>query len=461
MKQFPPDKIRNIAIIGSGATGKTSLSEALLFKTGVTSRQGTITDGNTISDYDPEEIKRGISIHSSLLPFVWKDHKINLIDTPGYIDFVGEAISSMRVVDGLIIVVDAVSGHGVALENLWKIADKYNLPRIIVINKLDKSQADFDKTIENLRKKFSKEIVPVQIPIGIGSEFAGVHDLLKPDAPAELSDMVSKYKEMLIEGVADIDDTILTEYLENKEITEDELRETIIKAIEKDIIFPVFCTSTTKNIGIEELLEDIVTWMPPANDKEVTAKNSKDEDITIKQDQKEPFSAYVFKTVTEPHIGSLTYIRVYSGTIKPSSSVHNATKGKDERIGQITTMRGKTREDIPMLSAGDIAVLPKLKITGTGDTLCDKSRVVVFDLAEYPEPVLSFSVKPKSKADQEKMALGLGSFIHEDPTFKMNYNAETKEMVIAGMGDVHLEVILKRIKQRQSIEILIGEPRIP
>lgn len=457
MKEYSPDKIRNVGVIGSGTTGKTSLSEALLFKSGTINRQGKTTEGNTTSDYDPEEIKRGISIHSTLLPLEWKEHKINLIDTPGFIDFVGDAISTMRVVDSLIIVVDAVTGHGTALENLWKLADKFDLPRIIVINKIDKSQADFDKIIENLRKKFSREVVPVQIPIGSEANFSGLHSLLKHEVPDNLKDIAAKYKEMLIEGVAEIDDTILTEYLENKEITEEELKEHLITALDHDKIFPVFCMSSTKNIGAEELLDAIVSWMPPANEKEIAAKNG----VKVKPDAKEPFSAYVFKTVSEAHIGNLTYVRVYSGTIKPSSPVLNSSKGKDERIGQIISMRGKTKVDLPLLSAGDIAVLPKLKITTTGDTLCDKSKSVIFEPAEFPEPVMSFAVKPKSKADQEKMGLGLSNFTHEDPTFKMNYNAETKETVISGMGDVHLAVILKRIKERHGIELEIGEPRIP
>ncbi|MEA3494236.1 MAG: elongation factor G [Candidatus Margulisiibacteriota bacterium] len=460
MKQYSPDKIRNVGIIGSGTSGKTSLSEALLFKDGIINRPGNINEGNTTSDYGPEEIKRQISIHSSLLPFEWKNTKINLIDTPGYIDFVAEAISTIRVVDSLIIVVDAVSGPGASLQRLWKIADQYNVPRVIIINKLDKSQADFDKTLEALRKKYSKEIVPVQVPIGIGENFSGVHNLLRPEVPDNLKDDVLKYKEMMIEGVADIDDTILTEYLENKEITEKELRETIIKAIEKDIFFPVFCTSATKGIGIEEVLDEIIEWMPPSNDHDLAAKNDKDEDLMIRQDPKDPFSAYVFKSVSEPHIGNLTYIRVFSGSINPSSTVYNASKGREERIGQIITMRGKNRDEIPMLSAGDIAVLPKLKVTGAGDTLCDKNRKVIIPPAQYPEPVMSFAAKPKSKSDQEKMGLGLGHFTHEDPTFKMSYNAETKETVISGMGDVHLEVILKRLKERYNIEIEIGEPRI-
>ena len=461
MKEYPPEKIRNVAVIGSGAVGKTSLCEALLFKSNTIARQGSVNEGNTASDFDPEEIRRKISVYATLLPFIWKEHKINLIDTPGYIDFIGEPISAIRIVDGLIVVVDAVSGHGSSLENLWKLADKYLLPRIIVINKLDKSQASFDRTIENLRKKFGKAIVPVEIPIGSEANFSGIHDLLKPEAPAELAEAVSVYKEMLIEGLAEVDDTILTEFLENKEITEAELFETLKKAINADKIIPVFCASSSKDIGIEELLNEIIEWMPPANEREIEGKNNNGENIEIAPSEKEPFSAYVFKTVSEPHIGNLTYLRVYSGSIGSASAVYNASKGKEERIGQIISLRGKTREELPKLVAGDVAVIPKLKLTATGDTLCDKNKMVVFDPAVYPEPVLSFSVKPKNKADQEKMALGLGAFTHEDLTFKTQYHPETKETVISGMGDLHLDVILHRLKERFGIEIEIGEPRIP
>jgi len=461
MREYTPEKIRNVGVIGSGSTGKTSLCESLLFKSNTINRQGNIKDGNTASDYDPEEILRQVSIHSTLLPLEWKDHKINLIDTPGYIDFIGDTISTMRVVDSLIIVVDAVTGHGAALENLWKIADKYNIPRIIVINKMDKPQASFDEALTKLRKKFGPEIVPVQIPIGEETDFKGVHSLLKPNAPDELKDTVAQYKEMLIEGMAEIDDTILEEYLGNKEISEEELRDKLIQAIDADKVFPVFCISATKNIGIDDILNEIIEWMPPADEKPMPAKNQNNEEVLVKADKNEPFSAYVFKTISEPHVGNLTYIRVYSGTILPSSPVFNANEGKEERVGQIITMRGKIRVEEPSLSAGDIAVLPKLKITGTGDTLCDKKRLVKFTPAKYPEPVMSFAVKPKSKADQEKMGVGLHQFSDEDPTVKMIYNPETKETVISGMGDVHLEIALKKLKERYGIEIEIGEPRIP
>ncbi|MBU0502667.1 MAG: elongation factor G, partial [Candidatus Margulisbacteria bacterium] len=457
MKEYPPSKIHNIGIIGSAATGKTSLAEALLFKAGAISRLGNIKEGTTTSDYDPEEIKRGISIHSTLLPFEWQDHKINLIDTPGYIDFIGEAISIMRVVDSLIIVVDAVTGHGTALETLWKLADRYNLPRMIVVNKLDKSQANFEEVLNKMRKKFSVEVVPVQVPDGREADFKGVKSLRSPQVAEEHNPL----KEMLIEGVAEIDDTILTEYLEGQEITEQELTEHVITALDEDKIFPVFAASATKGLGIEEILDATINWMPKANEKEHCGRDKEDKDIVIKTEPKEPFSAYVFKTVTEPHIGNLAYIRVYSGTIKPSSPVLNSCQGKDERIGQIISMRGKNKIELSSLSAGDIAVLPKLKLTAGGDTLCDKNRQIIFEKASFPKPVMSFSVKPKSKSDQEKMGLGLGSFAGEDPTFHLAYNSETKETVISGMGDVHLEVILKKLKERYNIDIEIGEPRIP
>lgn len=447
MKQYPPDKIRNIGVIGAGAVGKTSLCEALLFTAGAISRQGKVLDGNTVSDYAPEEIKRKISIHSSLLPFDWKETKINLIDTPGYIDFIGETLAAMRIVDGLIIVVDAVTGHGAALETLWKVANKYDLPRIIVINKLDKPQADFGKVLDGLRSKFGHEVVPVEIPNG-----DKVHDLLKHEIPTGLEDETAIHKEMLIEGMAEVDDDILSEYMEGKEITEAELKETLKKAINADKIIPVFCASSFKDLGIAELLDEIVEWMPPANEHPPKE---------IKPETSEPFCGLVYKTVNEPHIGNLTFVRAYAGTLRPSATVINTTQGKEERIGQIITLRGKTKEDLPLLSAGDIGILPKLKATSTGETLCEKAKQLTLAGIEFPEPTMSFSVHPKSKADQEKMSLGLSSFAHEDPTFKMHYNPETKETVISGMGDIHLEVILQRLRGRFGIEIEIGEPRIP
>lgn len=442
MKNYPPDRIRNLAVIGSGGTGKTTLCEALLFKSGATTRMGKVDDGNSASDYDSEEIKRKISIYASLLPLEWKDTKINLIDTPGYIDFAGEAISAMNVVEGVIAVIDAVSGVGVGIDSLWQEATKLNLPKIVVINKLDKNQADFAGKVEDARKKLGKQLVPIQIPIGSESNFKGAHNLLKSDGvPDEIKEDYTRYREMLIEATAEVDDTILNDYLENKEIPEQEIVAAIKTGIETGKITPILCASAAREIGTEELLNEIIELFPPAS------KNPK-------------VGAFVFKTMLEPHVGEMSYIRIYSGEIKPASTIYNLSKAKEERIGQISTLRGKTRLDLALAGAGDIVVLPKLKITATGDTLGDKNgkelpRVI------YPEPVASLSVKPKSKADQEKMALGLGAFMHEDPTFKMHYDPETKETVIYGMGDIHLEIMLSKLKERYGVEVETGAPRIP
>jgi len=444
MKSYPADKIRNVAIIGSGGTGKTSLTEALLYKAGAISRLGKVSDGNTVSDFDPEEVKRKISIHASLLPLEWKDHKINFIDTPGYVDFAGEVYSALSVVEGVVAVIDAVSGIGVGIDSLWQQANQLNLPKIVVITKLDKNQSDFSGKVEIARKKLGKQLVPIHIPIGSEANFKGIYNLLKPDGvPAEVKDDYNRYREMLIEATAEVDDTILNDYLENKEIPEAEIVAAIKAGIGSGKIIPILCASSVKEIGIEELLNDVIELLPPAK----TSGSG--------------LSAFVFKTMIEPHVGELSFIRVYSGEIKPSSSVFNASKGKDERIGQISTLRGKTKIDLPSISAGDIAVLPKLKNTGTGDTLCDKNNARELPRVNYPEPVASLSVKPKSKADQEKMALGLNSFMHEDPTFKMHYDPETKESVIYGMGDIHLEIILAKLKERFGVEVETGAPRIP
>jgi elongation factor G len=448
MKSYPPDKIRNVAIIGSGGTGKTSLAEAILFKTGAIPRLGKIPEGNTISDFDPEEIKRQISIHDSLLPVEWKGDKINFIDTPGYVDFAGEAYSALSVVEGVVAVIDAVSGVGVGIDSIWQEVNRLNLPKVVVINKLDKNQANFSAKVEEARKKLGKQLVPIQIPVGSESNFRGIYNLLKPDGvPDEIKDDYELFREMLIEATAEVDDTILNDFMENKPIPEEEIIHAIKIGIESGKITPILCASALKDIGIEELLIETIDLLPPASKSARSGNNG--------------LRAFVFKTMIEPHVGELSFIRVYSGEIKPSSAVYNASKGKEERIGQLATLRGKSRIELASGMAGDIVVLPKLKMTGTGDTLCDKNNAQELSKVTYPEPVASLSVKPKTKADQEKMALGLSSFMHEDPTFKMHYDPETKESVIYGMGDIHLEIMLAKLKERFGVEVETGAPRIP
>jgi len=448
MKQYPASNIHNVALIGSNSSGKTSLAEMLLHKAGVISRMGKTEDGNTISDFDPEEIKRKISLHTSLLPLEWKDHKINLLDTPGYVDFVGEALSALCVVEGVVAVIDGVSGIGVGLDTLWQQAVKQNLAKIVVITKLDKNQANFTARVEEARKKLGKQLVPIQIPIGKEANFKGIFNLLKSDGvPEEIKDDYEKFREMLIEATAEVDDTILNDYLENKPVPEEEIIAAIKKGIELGKIIPVLCASVAKEIGGEELLNEMVSFLPTALESPFS--------------QNQGLRALVFKTTIEPHVGELSFVRVFSGEIKPATNIYNISKGKEERIGQIITLLGKNRIELPAASAGDIVVLPKLKNTATGDIFCDKNHEVNLPKVNYPEPVASLSVKPKSKADQEKMALGLGAFMHEDPTFKMHYDPETKETVIYGMGDIHLEVILSKLKERYGVEVETGAPRIP
>lgn len=432
MKTYPPERIRNVVLIGSGGSGKTTLAEALLYKSGATPRQGVVDKTST---------------QLTLQPLEYEDHKINLIDTPGYLDFAGEAIAALHVAEGMIVVIDAVAGLGAGLDLLWQEAEKLNLPKIVVINKLDKHQADFEGKVEAVRKKFGKQLVPVQIPLGREAGFSGVYNLLKPDGvPDEIKDDYRAFREMLIEGTAEVDDTILNDFLENKEISEEEIIAAIHTGIEANKVTPVLCASASKDIGIIELLREIDDFLPGASHNPHAGSRG--------------LSAYVFKTAIEPHVGELSFVRVYSGELKPSSSIYNVSKGKEERIGQVGTLRGKTRIDLPVVGPGDIAVIPKLKLTGTGDTLGEKDKSAL-PRTVFPEPVASLSVKPKSKADQEKMALGLGTFTHEDPTFKMHYDPETKETVIYGLGDVQLEMILAKLKERFGVEVETGAPRIP
>lgn len=413
MREYKPDRIRNVAVVGHGHVGKTSLLESLLHSTGNITRLGSVTSGNTTSDHDPEEIKRQISIHSTILPIEWDDYKLNMIDVPGYADFIGEAISTLRVVDSVIVVFDAIDGYGVGSERLWMEADRNNLPKIVFVNKMDKSRADFDSIIEKLRAKFGKSLVDLN------------------------------NREMLIEAAADQDEKILEEFMEGQEIPEHEISAAIKKGILGRKIVPVLSGSAISGKGVKELLQVIVDWLP-----------------SPKGQVAEPLSAYVFKSVAEPHVGELSYVRVYSGALSHASSVKNSSKGHSERVGQLVISCGKNRTEVQKVHAGDIAILPKLKNTRTGDTLCDEKQNILLDQHAVPEAAVHLAVRPKSKADQEKMGIGFNIFMKEDPTFKMCYNKETKEVVVSGMGDLHLEIILKKLKERYHIDIETSSPRI-
>ncbi|MCX5726995.1 MAG: elongation factor G [Candidatus Saganbacteria bacterium] len=475
MKSYETEKIRNVGVVGHGGVGKTSFAEALLYDAGATTRIGSIADGSTTSDYDPQEIKRKHSIHTTVLPIEWNDLKINLIDTPGFPDFIGDVISGLRVADGLLFMFDAVSGMGVTTDVYWKAANKDSIPRVVIINRMDKDRADFPGVLEGIRKKYGNHIVPIEIPIGKDANFKGAFNLItgkaityeggkakEGEVPQDVKDQIPAYKEMLIEALAEVDDTLLTDYMDSKEITFEEMNSALKKGILDGRVVPVLCMSSTKNIGVSSLLEVIRDYLPAPDFRPAEGTNP-DTKAPIKRNVSisEPFSAYVFKTVTEPHVGELTFIKVFSGTLASSSSVYNSSKGVAERVGQLIFLRGKNRIEASEVKAGDIVVLPKLRSSSTGDTICEQKQPIVYKGAAYPEPVMALAVIPKSNADQEKIGLAFGAFSHEDPTFKIKYDVETKETVIYGMGDIHLELMIEKLKNRYGVEITVGAPKIP
>lgn len=460
MKTYPPNRIKNIAIIGHASSGKTTLAETILIDSG----------GSRRHDFDPEEIKRKISIKSSIVPVEYMGYKLNILDTPGYVDFIGEAISGLSAADGIIFLCDAVAGLGIGAQALWNMAEENNLPRVIFVNRLDKERSNYFHAIEILRENFGKDIVPVQIPIGSEANFFGIIDILYKKAykfengkaieieiPQELNEIIEKYRDMLIEEVVEIDEHLLEKFMNNEEIADEEIYKAFQESVDHKKIYPVMCGSAQKNIGVTLLMNNIENWLPNADERVLQGIDGSTREGSLNQ----PFSGYVFSTMIEPHIGELSFVRIYSGVLNHSSQIYNSSKGSAERAGQILFMKGKNREETPSASAGDIVALPKLKYTGTGDTLCDQNKQIIYKGAKYPEPLLSISVKPKSKADQEKMGIALNSLTHEDPTFKVSHNIETKETIISGMGDIHLEVMLEKQKRRYGVEIDAGAPRIP
>lgn len=469
MKQYPPGRIKNVALIGHSGSGKTSLSEAMLFNSKAINRIGSINEGNTVSDFDQEEIKRQISIRASVMTFEHKDYKINLIDTPGFADFAGETVSGLYAADCAVFTACAVSGLGVGAQEIWRLADDDNIPRIIFINRMDKERADFYAVFDLLREAFGKDVIPVHIPIGKETSFSGVVDVLTKKAykfengeaveipvPADLLGTMEKYRDMLIEEVVEIDEKLLEKFMNNEEISDAEVAEAFQQSVDHKKIYPVLCGSAVKNIGVSLLEEVMEHWLPGSDERVLKGLDGTER----KPSENDLFSGYVFMTAVEPHVGELSYIRVLSGTLKHSSSVLNSSKNAQERVGQMFFMRGKTREETMSAVAGDIVAVPKLRNTGTGDSLCDAGKPIVYPKAKYPQSALSISVKPKSKADQEKMGTALNALMHEDPTFFVSHNTETKETIISGLGDVHLDVMLERQKRRFGVEIEAGAPRI-
>jgi elongation factor G len=465
MEKYRTEQIRNVVLLSHTNAGKTSLCENMLLQAKAISRLGRVDDGTTTSDYEPEETKRKISINLSLLPFEWNKTKVNLIDSPGYPDFVGEVKASLRAADGAVIIVSAASGVEVGTELTWKYADDRELPRILFVNKIDRENADFFKTVEQLTTRFGRKCVPIQLPIGAESKFEGVVDLISKTAkaPPSLADKIPAFREKLVECVAETDDNLITKYLEGTELTEDEIRGALRAATIKGKLVPILAGSASQSKGIVELIEAILNYLPSPKDKgKITAKNAQtQQDEEIEPDESAPLAALVFKTTADPYVGKLTYLRVYSGVIKSDSSVWNATKKRAERIGQLYMIRGKSQEAVPQITAGDIGAVAKLAETGTSDTLCSKDHPLALTLIEFPQPTLSVSVQPKTKADLDKLGSSLTRLTEEDPTLAVRKDLDTAETVLSGMGDTHFEVAAEKMKRKFGVEVKIETPKIP
>ncbi|NPV80148.1 MAG: elongation factor G [Firmicutes bacterium] len=478
MGKLTCEQIRNVALISHGGAGKTSLTEAILFDCGKIDRLGRVDEGTTTTDYDPEEVKRKISINVALAPCDWNGCKINILDAPGYADFLGDTIGALRVSDAAVMLVCASSGVEVGTETLWQVADERNLPRLVLINKMDRENADFYKVTDAIRAKFGTHVVPIQLPIGAQESFKGVVDLIAMKAiffdgggkktmvgeiPQDLAERAQEYRKMLIEAAVGDDDELIMKYLGDEELTDEEIRRGLRKTVVSGKTVPILCGSGLKNIGVQPLLDSITAFLPsPADRPEVEGTDkSTGSRRKVPNSVDAPACALVFKTMADPFVGKLTYFRVYSGVIRSDSQVFNVTKGVQERIGQIFFMRGKQQEATDEVTAGDIAAVAKLQETSTSDTLCDKEFPVVLDPIAFPRPTLSLAVRPKSKGDEDKIGAGLARLAEEDPTFVVRKDAETGEVLVSGMGEQHLEVVADRLKRKFGAEVTLDNPKIP
>ncbi|MCE5194626.1 MAG: elongation factor G [Nitrospiraceae bacterium] len=479
MANFEVDKIRNVAVIAHGGAGKTSLVEAMLFDSGSVDRLGTIEEGNTTTDCEPEEIARKITIISALGFCNWNGYRVNVIDTPGFINFIEDVRGCLKAVDGAVVIVSAISGVKGETEKIWRYACEYEIPRIVFISKMDKEAANFHVALDELSQSFATEGLALQIPIGAGDNFTGIIDLVNMKAykfnngkavesemPADMASLLQEYRKKLIEKIAESDDALLEKYLEGNELTHEEILKGIKEGALSKKFIPVVCGSATKNIGIPQLLDTIILCLPSPDDLvkvfPIKGKNPKTgEQVQRKPDPKEPFSAYVFKTIADPYAGKLSLFRIYSGILRADSTVHNANSDTEERIGHVSYLLGKKQIPAAQLGPGELGVLTKLKETNTGDTLCEKAHPIVFDKVKFAEPIISYAIATKVKGDEEKVSVGLHRILEEDPTIKFHRDEETKEMILSGMGQVHLEVALERLKRKFGAEVMMKTPKIP
>ncbi|MCC5465081.1 elongation factor G [Pelosinus baikalensis] len=476
MKEYRSDKLRSVGIVAHGGAGKTSVAEALLFNAGAITRIGRVDDGTTTTDFEPEEIKRKVTISAALAPCEWRDHKINFIDTPGYADFVGEVKSTLRAVDSTLVVVCAASGVEVETEKVWQYISELNLPRIVFINKMDRENADFYNVIQEMKDKFGSIILPIQLPIGAEENFKGIIDLVRmkailpspsqrsqgaeADIPEDLREMALELRQKLIEVVAESDDDLLAKYLDGEELSDDEIKIGLVKGVFQGNIIPVMCGAAYKNIGIQEIMNAVLDYTPSSEASRFLGTHPVSKEI-VERKASDGFSALVFKTTADPFVGRLSYIRIFSGSMKPDSMIYNASKEKTERIGNLFTLRGKHQEPLNIIYAGDIAVVAKLQETGTGDTLCEKDKPMIFEPITYPKPMFTMSIEAKNKGDEDKIGNALNRLMDEDKTFKVVKNVETKQLLISGIGELHTDIMAERMKRKFGVDVILSDPKVP
>ena len=475
MRKYTTDQLRNVALVAHGGAGKTSLAEAMLFCAGVTDRLGKVEAGTTLSDSDPDEIERQISIVSALLPCDWRGHKLNLLDTPGYADFMGEVIAGLHVADSVVLVVDGVSGIEVGTERSWQMARDRGLATLIVVNKLDKEHSDFDTALSQARERLGCNPVALQLPIGRQTEFRGVVDLLRQKAvtfhdgkpqegpvPGDMADAVAAARERIVEAAAESEDALTEKYLEEGTLSDEEVLRGLRVGTLAGVVTPVMCAAAVPNLGATTLLDAIVAWLPsPADRPAIKAhhpQSGAEESRTASTDV--PTAAQVFKTTADPYAGKLSFFRTFSGLVHSDTPIFNATQQRSERIGPIMMLRGKTHEAVAGVAAGDIGVVAKLKETTTGDTLCDDRQPVLLLPIAFPDPVIAFSIKAKNKADEDKVGSGLNRLVEEDPTLRVSLDPQTHETILSGMGDLHLEVTVGRLRRKFGVEVETGLPTV-
>ena len=472
MPQYTTEQIRNVVLLSHSGAGKTALSEAMLYSTGAITRLGKVDQGNTTSDYDPDEVKRKSSIYLSLVPCEWQGMKVNIMDTPGYADFIGEVTAAVRVADSAVIVVCAASGVEVGTELSWGYSDEQKIPRLVFVNKIDRENADFLKVLEELQAHFGKMCLPIELPIGAQQNFTGVIDLItmktysqdqEGEIPDSLRGQAEEFRDKLVEAVAETDDDLIAKYLEGEALTEEEIRRGLRVATVSGHVVPVLVGSALENLGTTRLLDSISHYLPSPKDRDpISATNTQTkQDETIEPDPTAPLAALVFKTSADPYVGKLTYFRVFSGTINSDSIAWNATRNSQERVAQLFMIRGKVQEPIPYLIAGDIGAVAKLAETSTGDTLCGKDHPLALPAIAFPLPTMSVAVHPKTKADLDKLGSSLSRIAEEDPSLHVRRDADTAETILSGMGEAQLEVVAEKMKRKFGVDVLIEIPKIP